>query len=392
MSEQFKLLSAQIADKMIAALKAGNSIFQKPIKPNGKAAFAMPYNPTTGLNYAGPAALVLLMKGKEDPRWMSYKQASFNKTPVEKNEKGTLIQFFATNGQQPKIGDDGQPELKKNGKPKYEKVPLEEPLLKDAWLFNGAQLRNLPELTTGQDMELPHPLERAKALIDATGASLVYSHSHTFYNPQSDTIAVKEYHDEFEHVSAVMEQLPRWAAAAEDVYFDLPPIGEADDFNRRELRANLATVLISAELNLAIKLDLSKELTDDWVRILTENPSELFNAADDAQVVVDYLMNFEQKRELKEEVSQALPPVAKGEVIPYNNTLYEIEKVLANKSLKIINQDTGERSKVDKKDGLYTSLMNARAHSQEVAVDYNQEAGAEMETAVDNAQTYSRKR
>ncbi|WDF80762.1 ArdC-like ssDNA-binding domain-containing protein [Mucilaginibacter sp. KACC 22773] len=395
MSEQFKPLSAQIADKMIAALKAGNSIFQKPMKPDGKAALAMPYNPTTGINYTGPAALVLLMKGNEDPRWMSYKQASFNKTPVEKEEKGTLIQFFATNELRQKVGSDHQPEVSSGGKPVMERVELEQPTLKDAWLFNAAQLRNMPELNSKNEA-LPEPLERAKAIIDATGASLVYSQSDTFYNPESGNISVKDYHDEFEYFSKVMEQMPRWAAANKDVYFDLPPIGDDDEWSRRELRANIAAVFISSELNLGMEHDVSNDLADAWVRILTEHPSELFNAADDAQVVVDYLVGFEQKIEIKEEVSQELPlpSFGKGDVIGYNNTLYEVEKVLANKSLKLIDQSTGAKLKVAPTDGLYASLLNVRQNSQEAAYDYNQDAAAGIEMAGDNgqSQTYSRKR
>ena len=118
MDNNYPPLSEKVAKKLIADFKAGTSIFQKPVKEDGKAAFALPYNPATDKNYRGHVALILMMQGREDARWMSFDKASYNKTPVRKEEKGTWINFYASSEIQPLLNDKGEKELKENGKPK----------------------------------------------------------------------------------------------------------------------------------------------------------------------------------------------------------------------------------------------------------------------------------
>ena len=66
MSNNFKPLSEQVAGRLIEQLKDGNSIFQQ----NDGQPLIMPFNASTGKNYRGAPALVLLLKQEPDPRWM----------------------------------------------------------------------------------------------------------------------------------------------------------------------------------------------------------------------------------------------------------------------------------------------------------------------------------
>jgi antirestriction protein ArdC len=50
--KNFKKLPIQLSDKLIAEIKEGNSLFQKPVKENGMPAFVKPINPTTGKGYS----------------------------------------------------------------------------------------------------------------------------------------------------------------------------------------------------------------------------------------------------------------------------------------------------------------------------------------------------
>jgi antirestriction protein ArdC len=93
MNPNFKPLQEQIAEKLIAALQEGTSPFQKPWSDDNSAGYVTPLNPTTGKNYRGMNALWLAMQGHDDPRWMTLKQASFNKWSVEKGAKATMINF-----------------------------------------------------------------------------------------------------------------------------------------------------------------------------------------------------------------------------------------------------------------------------------------------------------
>jgi len=144
MSNNFKPLSEQIAEKLIKELNEGTSVFHR------KEALQMPYNASTGKPYRGAPALILLMKNEKDPRWMTLEQGNFHKNNVMKDEKGTLISFYKTHDMQP------SGELKENGKPKMVSIKLEEPVLTTAFLFNGRQLKDMPPL----EPKAAEPLEK----------------------------------------------------------------------------------------------------------------------------------------------------------------------------------------------------------------------------------------
>ena len=78
-------------------LEKGVAPWQKPWNP-GDASAAMPRNPITDRNYRGGNAIQLmataLQRGYDDPRWMTYKQASEHGCQVRKGEKGTQIEFW----------------------------------------------------------------------------------------------------------------------------------------------------------------------------------------------------------------------------------------------------------------------------------------------------------
>ncbi|MDB5087879.1 MAG: traC 1 [Mucilaginibacter sp.] len=89
--KNFKKLPIQLSEKLIAEIKDGNSLFQKPVKENGKPAFVTPINPVTGNGYSAMNAIIMGMKRHDDPRWMSAEAARYAGNWVKKDEQGTLI-------------------------------------------------------------------------------------------------------------------------------------------------------------------------------------------------------------------------------------------------------------------------------------------------------------
>ena len=69
----------EVTDNIIRMLENGVAPWQKPWD-SGAAAASMPMNPTSERAYRGGNAIHLmattLQKGYQDPRWMTYKQAS----------------------------------------------------------------------------------------------------------------------------------------------------------------------------------------------------------------------------------------------------------------------------------------------------------------------------
>jgi antirestriction protein ArdC len=301
MNSNFKPLTEQVANKLIAQLEQGTSVFQQAGKP-----LQIPFNPTTNNKYRGAAALVLLMSGREDPRWMSLENANYNKTPVSKGEKGTLISFYKTSEMKP-VMKDGKPVLKENGKPQLEKVQLPEPELTTVFLWNGEQLRKIaayePETTPDR---LPSILENSQ-----TGA-------------------------------------PSLKALAEHLVAAKP----SDSGIKDALVANIAELFVSAELRQPFDLGDHIGYLASWSQLLREQPAELFKAANDAQKIADMILGFEKKKEMNSTLN-------KDDLISYKGDTYKILSILKGKTAQVENGE-GKKFKVGPKDKLYTSLLEAK--------------------------------
>ena len=71
----------EVTDNIVGMLERGVAPWQKPWEP-GASSLGMPFNPASERAYRGGNAIHLmttsLQRGYEDPRWMTYKQASEN--------------------------------------------------------------------------------------------------------------------------------------------------------------------------------------------------------------------------------------------------------------------------------------------------------------------------
>ena len=83
----------EVTDSIVRMLEEGVAPWQKPWEATG-----VPLNPTTGKSYRGGNAIHLMATGIrrsfEDPRWMTYRQASEQGWQVRKGEKGAQIEFW----------------------------------------------------------------------------------------------------------------------------------------------------------------------------------------------------------------------------------------------------------------------------------------------------------
>ena len=386
---QFKPLSEKIANKMITDLKTGNSIFQRPdINANS----ALPFNIESGKNYTGPSALVLLMQKRDDPRWGTSNQANRNHTAVVKGATGTWINFM-TNYEIQKVFKDGEPVLKENGKQRTERVKLDQPKEVDSCLFNGEQMRKLPKWE--KEPALVLPAERAAAILDNSKVAIEQGGDDMLYDAKSDTILLPE-KEQFaspeQYYAEAIHQLAHRTAAQELGQSQENSVDQSAN-SKLELRTNLASLFLSKELNLPYDLNYQVGYTNSWGQIMKDEPGELFNAAADAQKIVDRVLGFEQIIEEKQETEQenqvgenqeehqghendtpkensvAAGPsfnpdkLNKGEIIPYEGKEFKVVAELKNNVYSMVSE--GRKFKMSAKDNLFGFLLEARNFSQE---------------------------
>ena len=87
----------EVTESIIQMLEQGVAPWQKPWDAATVGNLAVPFNPTSNNPYRGGNAIYLMasaiLKGFDDPRWMTYKQAAANDWQVRGGEKGTQIEF-----------------------------------------------------------------------------------------------------------------------------------------------------------------------------------------------------------------------------------------------------------------------------------------------------------
>jgi len=337
MSNNFKPVTEQVAEKLIQQFKEGNSVFQQ----NEGKPLLMPFNASSGKNYRGAPALVLLMKQEADPRWMTLEQGNYMKNNVLKEEKGTLISFYKNTEMKP-VMKDGKVELKDNGKPKMESVKLDEPVLVTAFVFNAKQLKDMPELTPIlAERQKVAPEERIKDIIANSG----------------------------------LEPNATLREVAEQIIADKPNESSIKD----ALKANIAALFLAAELGQPYELGDHVGYIEPWSLLLKEEPAELFKAANDAQYIADKVLALEKKRELEQKAATTLN---KDDQIAYKGDTYKVLQILKGKVAQLENSD-GHKFKVSPKDGLYKALVEAKNNpAQKEAIVHEMKPNQEPELAM----------
>jgi len=363
MSENEKPLAEKVAEKMVSLLNEERSIFTKAIKEDGTSQFLTPINARTKQPYRGAAALILMMQNRRDPRWLTYDQAKFNRTPVKRGAYGVDIEFNSTRELRQKTAN-GQPVMKEDGKPKMERIKLDEPVTVSARMFNGKDLLNLkagevktPEMT---------PVERAQIIIENSKVQINHTSDFVHYDRKTDTINMPP-QETFEtpelYYAAALHGLAH--AAAHESRLNAPEIDhpDFDGLAKEELRTNIASILMSAQLNLPYDVSEHRSFLTPWAQILEENPAELFEAANDAQKIADYVVLHERQAAQKVEVNQEQKQTQSGKLevgleIPYNNTAFKILEKQSKGAFKIEDLTSHQKIRITPSMGLYKSLVN----------------------------------
>ncbi|MFD2964389.1 MULTISPECIES: ArdC family protein [Olivibacter] len=377
-NDKIKALHVQVAEKLIEQLKAGTAPWQKPWNSDNLPAFELPYNAVTGNRYKGINTFSLLLNGYEDPRWMTFNQASANDWKVRKGEKASLIQFVKTTDLVAKRDESGKPVLNEEGKPVKVSVKLDRPIITTAWVFNAVQVNGIPALQKPDIKTLDwNPIERAEKLIVGSGANVNHrSGDRAYYSPLRDkiTMPLKEQFDAPDkYYATLLHELGHWTGHKDRLDRSIINKFGTEAYAREELRAEIASLLIGQEFRIGHDPGQHAAYVDSWIKVLQDTPFEIHAAAADAEKIFNYLTGLEQKREVKAEVRalpEAQPPkygtdskyLSSGDEIAYNNTVYKVQGHLKQGRLRMEDLTTGQNFVLSKADSLYDSLLHARQH------------------------------
>jgi antirestriction protein ArdC len=381
--KNFKKLPIQLSEKLIAEIKEGNSLFQKPVKENGMPAFVKPINPTTGKGYSAMNALILGMQRHDDPRWLSAEAARYSGNWVKKDEKGTMIEFPKTSDIQAIRTAEGERIKDEAGVTQTKTVTYDKPQPAKPFMFNGEQLRDMPPLdeflSKQNEGQALSPNERAEKLIEDSKAVIIHGGQEAFYDKQRDAIFLPEpehFENQTKYLQAAIHQLAHWTGHESRLNRPMEGKFGSMDYAREEMRAALAAILIGGELKVGHNFGQQAAYMNNFAKILKDEPFEIAKASRDAQKISNLLLGTAQKREQKQ-----APEVAgfkQGDEIAYMDTTYKVLETYKTKSIKV--EDAAGTRKVLKPEyGLYKSLLEAKTNPRELEMVLEEEQGQSVE-------------
>ncbi|MFF5380917.1 ArdC family protein [Pedobacter suwonensis] len=392
--EVHKPLHVQVAEKVIDALRQGTAPWQIPWDSSGMP-LLLPYNFQSGNRYKGINALSLLMAGREDPRWMTYRQAEESGMQVRKGEKSMLIQFVKTKDEQLKRDSSGKVIYDELGKPLKETRELPHAIIRNAYVFNAAQIEGMPKLEKEKPGNQWEPIERAEKLITSSGAVVHHQYSaNAFYDLKKDSITLP-YKDWFsesgKYYATLLHELGHWTGHPERLNREMGG-GFGDPlYAREELKAEIASMLLGQELGIGHDPGQHYAYVESWISILKNNPFEIFLAAMDAERILGYIMDIERKQEItNEKVSlNAMQPapvktpgyLTTGDKIPYNGSVYEVMGHLKQGKLKMQESLNGNAFTLSREDKLYAALLYLKT---QVGAEFQNEKQANQITQEGN--------
>jgi antirestriction protein ArdC/phage/plasmid primase-like uncharacterized protein len=285
-----------VANELIRQIEAGTAPWQKPWSAEG-ALGGLPTNPVSGKRYRGINAIHLMAQGRSDPRWLTYKQAVSLGAQVKKGERGTSIQYWKFEDTRIKTdATGGQPVLGPNGQPEQERYRLPNPRVFYATVFNAEQIDGLAPWTVPEIQW--NPVERAEFILAQSGASLLHSPSdRAFYSLARDEIHLplrSQFPSPAAYYATALHELGHWSGHETRLNRDLRHPFGSEGYAREELRAEIASMILGAELGLGHDPSRHASYVASWVSALQKDPLEIFRAAADAEKIHGFVMGLAQ--------------------------------------------------------------------------------------------------
>jgi len=296
-----------VAESIIRQLKEGTAPWIKPWEPGTQ---FKPYNPSTGNEYKGMNALWLMSvaesRGYQDTRWMTFKQANHLDARVMKGEKGTSVQYWQWSEEQVKRDEAGKPVLDEQGQAIKVSVALEQPKIFYATVFNAEQLHGLaaPVSHRPQLSEFERS-EHAETLLRDSGVAILYQNGNrAFYRPSTDTITLPQ-REQFKSpdgfYATALHELGHATGHPSRLNRDLAHPFGSEGYAKEELRAEIASLMLGEKLEIGHDPGQHVAYIASWIRILENDPREIFRAASDSEKIVQYLTGPELKQAVVQE-------------------------------------------------------------------------------------------
>ena len=301
----------EVTDNIVRMLERGVAPWQKPWEP-GAGSLGIPFNPTSERTYRGGNAMHLmatgLQRGYEDPRWMTYKQASDNGWQVRLGEKGTQIEYWEV--KQTARSDGAGDGSTAQGNTEAEKSRF---IHRVYTVFNAQQIEHVPPHIPKQTTTF-EAVQAGEQILSNSGANIAHDQAdRAFYSRSQDSIHLPPkdaFKDAAGYYGTALHELAHWTGHPSRL--DRATLTESYRFGdtnyaREELRAEMASIFLAAQRGIPHDPEQHAAYVGSWISALKRDKNEIFRAAHDASNATDFLLALERDKSIGDEKLAAGP-------------------------------------------------------------------------------------
>jgi len=298
----------ELSARLIEQIKSNTAPWQKPWKP-GEINTALPRNVITGKPYRGMNLINLMSKayvqGYDDPRWLSAKQGNDKfDAYVRKGEKGTLIHYWKFTDERQKKDENGKPVIDENGKPVKEVVRLDKPQVFFSVVFNAQQFEGMPPIEkTIKPIEEWERHQLAENILNNSGVPIRnVNGDRAYYNVGTDQITMPErsqFDSSDKYYATALHELGHATGHPSRLKRDLTGGFGSENYAKEELRAEIASMMLGQELQIGHDPSQHVAYLKSWVKVLEEDPKEIFRATRDADKIMDYVLELNRQKTIE---------------------------------------------------------------------------------------------
>ncbi len=266
---------------------------------------SVPRNAVKDTEYRGVNRFWLLhmaeRNGYSDPRWCTYKQAKDNGYQVRKGEKGTHVEFWSLYDRKTKTKiSEAEADILRQELSPEEYAERIKPVANTYTVFNAEQIEGIPKLpeeaVKTYELDEGGLVQMRETLLENMGVLFQEGGEKAFYRPSEDCIhlpEIRRFESEYDYMATLLHEAGH--ATGHEGRLHRPTSVEfgTPSYAKEELRAEIASAFTAQALRLSQSgshMDNHKAYIQSWIKILKNEPDELFRAIRDAEKISDYLI------------------------------------------------------------------------------------------------------
>ncbi len=262
-----------------------------------------PFNAVTNTEYHGANALWLTYNQQaqlyKDPRWCTFKQAQSKGWKIKQGSKGTKIEFWSLYDTEEK-----RKLTRTEAKQLTDELTAEEftnrvkPVSNTYTVFNGEQIEGIPLYEIRKNvLHLDEFLYGRNKLIENMKVGLKEGGNEAFYSIAEDMIVlpkINQFDNEFEYITTFFHEAGHATGHESRFNREMPSARGTDIYAREELRAEIASAFAAQAFGIDYTqnkyMENHEAYIQDYIKVLENEPNELFAAIKDAEKISDYLI------------------------------------------------------------------------------------------------------